>query len=121
MATPRCDARGALELAVTGAHTREATRRAAGRRPLPIRLSLMPDPHAKLRDQVFTQVLDGPGDTPAALRRAVAQNIDVPPDLQPLVAKIHAHAYKVTDDAFSRLRSSYDDDKLFEVVVSAAL
>ena len=81
----------------------------------------MDDPHAKLRDQILAQVLDGPGDTPPALRRAAAENSDGPPDLQPLVAKIHAHAYKVTDDDFARLRSSYDDDKLFEVVVSAAL
>ena len=45
----------------------------------------------------------------------------MPSELQPLVAKIHAHAYKVTDDDITRLKSAYDDDRLFEIVVSAAL
>jgi alkylhydroperoxidase family enzyme len=45
----------------------------------------------------------------------------VPPDLQALVDKVHRHAYKVTDEDFARLRTTYSDDELFEVVVSAAL
>ena len=55
------------------------------------------------------------------LRRAAAENVNVPSELQPLVAKIHAHAYKVTDDDITRLKGAYDDDRLFEIVVSAAL
>lgn len=45
----------------------------------------------------------------------------MPTDLQPLVDKIHRHAYKVTDEDVAKLQLSYGDDKLFEVVVSAAL
>ena len=81
----------------------------------------MHDPHAKLRDDVLEQVLEGPGETEPALRKSVAENRGVPPDMKPLVDKIHAHAYKVTDDDVARLRRTYDDDRLFELIVSSAL
>lgn len=81
----------------------------------------MNDPHAQLRDEVLHQVLDGPGESEPALRRSVAENVGVPSDLQPLVDKIHRHAYKVTDSDVARLQASYGDDKLFEIIVSAAL
>ncbi|HJR67859.1 MAG TPA: hypothetical protein VJ802_15620 [Gemmatimonadaceae bacterium] len=45
----------------------------------------------------------------------------MPEELQTLVDKIHRHAYRVTDEDFARLRTKYQDDQLFEVVVSAAL
>jgi hypothetical protein len=79
------------------------------------------DPHADLRDRAFRTVFDGPAETEPALRRAVAEGKGVPADLQPLVDKIHRHAYRVTDDDLARLRSTYSDDELFEIVVSAAL
>jgi hypothetical protein len=81
----------------------------------------MQDPNAKLRDEVLEQVLGGPGQTEPTLRRAAANGTGLPSDLQPLVAKIQAHAYKVTDADIARLRSSRSDDELFEIVVSAAL
>ena len=81
----------------------------------------MHDPHAKLRDAILRQVLDGAGETEPAVRHAAANNGSVPPDLQPLVAKIHAHAYKVTDEDIARLQPTYGDDRLFEIIVSAAL
>ena len=81
----------------------------------------MKDPHASLRDEVFARVLDGPGETDPALRRAATEGRGLPADLQPLVTKIHAHAYKVTDHDIASLQGAYGDDKLFEVVVSAAL
>lgn len=81
----------------------------------------MNDPHRELRDQVLHQVLDGSGDTEPSIRRAAAEGRGLPPDLQPVVDKIHAHAYKVTDDDIARLQAVYDDDKLFEIIVSAAL
>jgi alkylhydroperoxidase family enzyme len=79
------------------------------------------DPHADLRDRAFRTVFDGPGQTDPALRHAVAERTGVPADLQALVDKIHRHAYKVTDDDLARLRATYSEDALFEIVVSAAL
>jgi alkylhydroperoxidase family enzyme len=81
----------------------------------------MTDPHADLRDRTYGSVFDGPGRTDSALRHTVAANADVPADLATLMDKIHRHAYKVTDEDLSRLRASYGDDELFEIVVSAAL
>ena len=81
----------------------------------------MIDRHAELREQVFAQVLSGPGEAEPAIRQAAANNAGVPDDLRPLIAKVHAHAYKVTDADLARLQSPYGDDKLFELIVSAAL
>jgi hypothetical protein len=81
----------------------------------------MNDPHAMIRDELFRQVLDGPGESESALRRSVAENAAVPSDLQPLVNKLHANAYRVTDDDVARAQAVYGDDKLFEIIVSAAL
>lgn len=81
----------------------------------------MHDPHAKLRDEVLHQVLDGPGESDLVVRRAAAANSGVPSDLQTLVDKIHRHAYKVTDDDVASLQARYGDDKMFEIIVSAAL
>lgn len=81
----------------------------------------MHDPHATLRDEVFQRVLEGPAETEPALRRAAADDAGLPADLQPLVDKIHRHAYKVTDDDVARLQAVYGDDRMFEIVVSAAV
>ena len=79
------------------------------------------DPHAALRDRVLEIVLEGAGDSDAGIRRAAAYGTGVPADLQPLVDKIHNHAYKVTDDDIARLHAKYGDDPLFEIIVAAAL
>lgn len=79
------------------------------------------DPHANLRDRVLNRVLLGAGDVAPELRQAVAQDAGLPADLQPLVDKIHRHAYKVTDEDIARAQATYGDDKMFEIVVSAAL
>ena len=84
-------------------------------------LTVITDPHAVLRDKVLRSVLDGDAVTDQALRAAAADADGLPEDLQPLIAKVHAHAYKVTDDDVARLRAKYDDDRLFEVIVSASL
>lgn len=81
----------------------------------------MIDRHAELRDKVLAQVLTGPGESEPALRQAAADNARLPDDLRALVAKVHAHAYQVTDADIARLQSAYGDDKLFEIIVSAAL
>ena len=79
------------------------------------------DPHAALRDRTLQTVLDGPGETDSALRRAAAEGRGLPAELQQLVEKIHTHAYRVTDEDIARLQANYSDDQLFEIVVSAAL
>jgi hypothetical protein len=81
----------------------------------------MTDPHARLRDRVLQEVLEGAGESDPAIRKAAADGTGVPADLQALVDKIHRHAYKVTDDDIARLKTKYDDDQMFEIVVSAAL
>jgi hypothetical protein len=79
------------------------------------------DPHAVLRDRVLQGVLYGPGASDPAIRQAAAEGKGVPPDLQALVDKIHNHAYKVTDEDIAQLQAKYGDDRMFEIVVSAAL
>ncbi|HJU76016.1 MAG TPA: hypothetical protein VJ717_19895 [Gemmatimonadaceae bacterium] len=82
---------------------------------------MVSDPHAQLRDRVLARVLSGDGETDPTLRAAAARGIDVSSDLQPLIEKIHRHAYKVSDEDLARLKPQYDDDYLFEIIVSAAL
>ena len=45
----------------------------------------------------------------------------MPADLQSLIDKIRAHAYKVTDDDLARVQATYGDDALFEIIVATAL
>ena len=82
---------------------------------------MIDDPHASLRERVLDNVLGGPAESDPALRRAVAEGAGIPADLQALVDKIHRHAYKVTDDDIARLQAKYGDDRMFEIIVSAAL
>ena len=82
---------------------------------------MISDPHADLRHRVFERVLLGAGETDPALRNAAANGTGVPADLQPLIDKIHRHAYKVTDEDIASAQAKYGDDKMFEIVVSAAL
>ena len=79
------------------------------------------DPHASLRRAVYERVLLGEGEADRDWRQAAAAGTGLPPDLQPLIDKIHRHAYKVTDEDIARVQAKYGDDKMFEIVVSAAL
>jgi hypothetical protein len=79
------------------------------------------DPHAALRDKALDRVLNGPGESEPALRNAAAAGAGVPAELETLVRKIHQHAYKVTDDDVARLQAKHGDDRMFEIIVSAAL
>ena len=81
----------------------------------------MNDPHATLFDGLFRRVLDGPGESAPEVRRAAARNLNVPADLQSLVDKIHKHAYKVSDEDVAGPQAAYGDDRMFEIIVSAAL
>jgi alkylhydroperoxidase family enzyme len=80
------------------------------------------DPHALLRDKALRAVLDGPGETDPSLRYAAAEGANtVPDELKTLVEKIHRHAYRVTDEEIDALQAKYGDDRMFEIIVSAAL
>ena len=82
---------------------------------------MIEDPHATLRDRVLEIVLEGPAESLPAIRQAAAAGTSVPADLQPLVDKIHRHAYKVTDGDIAGAQAKHGDDQMFEIVVSAAL
>lgn len=45
----------------------------------------------------------------------------MPLELQALVEKIERHAYRVTDEEVAALQKTYGDDRMFEIIVSAAL
>jgi hypothetical protein len=81
----------------------------------------MTDPYAEQRDKVLATVLEGPGQSDPSLRKAAAEDKGLPADLEALVDKIHRHAYKVTDDDMAKAQAKYGDDRMFEIVVSAAL
>lgn len=81
----------------------------------------MNDPHAVLRDIALASVLDGPAVSDATIRNAVSQNQQTPPDLRKLVGKIHAHAHRVTDEDVAAAKVRYGDDRMFEIIVSAAM
>ena len=81
----------------------------------------MDDPHARLRDAVLQRVLDGPGQSDPALRHAAADGTGLPADLQPLVERIQAHAWRVTDEDVEQVRRVYGDDRTFELIVAASL
>lgn len=80
----------------------------------------MNDSHSKLRDAALASVVAGPAYSDSALREAAHHNRGLPADLQYLVGKIHAHAWRVTDEDVAAAQRIYGDDKLFEVIVSAA-
>ena len=81
----------------------------------------MNDPHAALGDRALDRVLNGPGESDPAVRNAAAAGKGVPAELQALVDKIHRHAYRVTDEDIAKAQATYGDDRIFEIVVSAAL
>ena len=81
----------------------------------------IPDPHAPLRDKVLRTVLDGPGETDPAVRYAAAEGVGMADDLRVLVEKIHRYAYRVTDEEVAALQAKYGDDRMFEIIVSAAV
>jgi hypothetical protein len=81
----------------------------------------MADRYEGERRRLEDAVQRGPGHLAGRLREALVAGGETPPDLQPLVAKVKAEAYRVTDEDIRALRSRYTEDELFEVVVCAAL
>jgi hypothetical protein len=82
---------------------------------------MISDPHAALRTRTVERVLDGPALTSSSLRHAAAERDELPVELRTLIDKIHDHAYRVTNEDIARLQATYNDDQLFEIIVSAAL
>jgi hypothetical protein len=82
---------------------------------------MIPDPHAPLRDAALRSVLEGPGESDPAVRQAAAEGVGASAELQALVDKVERHAYRVTDEEIARLQAVHGDDRLFEIIVSAAL
>jgi alkylhydroperoxidase family enzyme len=81
-----------------------------------------PDPHEGARQRLEASVLEGPGRTDPALRRAAAQNAGLPPALQAYVDTVHRHAYRMRDQDVEALRAAgYTEDQVYEITVAAAL
>ena len=78
----------------------------------------MEDRFADLRHATEAAVLDGVGETPSELRRAVARG-EAPKNLAALAEKIRWRAHSVTDADVDELRAHYSDDQLFELIVAA--
>ena len=77
-----------------------------------------------LVERLKSSVLEGPGHTPAEVRRAVAfgPGTQVPDALRSYADKVALHAYRVTDeDVESLKRAGYSEDQIFEITASAAL
>jgi alkylhydroperoxidase family enzyme len=77
------------------------------------------DRFVALRDSTAAALIEGPGNMPPDVRRAIAFGTP-PADLAELVQKIRSNASSVTDADVDALRARFSDDALFEIIVSAA-
>jgi alkylhydroperoxidase family enzyme len=74
--------------------------------------------------ELVARVLDGPGVSPAAMRRAAAGtgSEGLPPAAVPVIEKIRRHAYKVTDQDIAALAAAgLDEETIFELTIAAAV
>jgi len=85
--------------------------------------------HTEVVAALEAAILQGPGETPQAQRRAVADGDaaatasigPAPAALATYLDKVRQHAYKVTDEDVAALRAAgYSDDQLFELTVATA-
>jgi alkylhydroperoxidase family enzyme len=79
--------------------------------------------HQRRFDRFERRVLDGPGRLDSALRRAAfgREVDDLPEAARVYVAKIHDHAFRITDgDVGTLLAAGYTEDQVFELTVAAA-
>jgi hypothetical protein len=73
-------------------------------------------------EELRRAVMESSGATDRALRAAVASGDGVPTDLAPVITKIRANAYKVTDEDIEGLkRAGRSEDEIFELTCAAAL
>lgn len=74
------------------------------------------------RQALVRRILEGPGHASLSERRAAFDNRDLAAPLDELVHKIAAHAYRVTDEDIAvAKRAGFSEDKIFEIVVCAAV
>ena len=81
------------------------------------------DRHHEAFEALQTAILDEDGlaVTPAEVRRAAAERVDVPERFAAYVDTIHDHAYQVSDRTIMDLRAAgAGQDEVFEVTVSSA-
>jgi hypothetical protein len=82
----------------------------------------MSDRFESLRKKLEDAVFRTPGESDLALRRAAAKGEGLPAALAGFVEKIRRHAYRVTDEDVTALKSSgHSEDLLFEILAAAAL
>ncbi len=80
--------------------------------------------HERRFDRLRERVLDGPGRLDPGVRRAASRRAleDLPEAVRGYVAKVHDHAYKVTDDDVAALLAAgYGEDEVFELTAAAAV
>jgi len=70
---------------------------------------------------VLKRVVEGDAESSPALRRSAFEGAGLSPDLKPLIDKVHAHAYLVSDEDVATVQDAYGDDALFEIIVCASL
>lgn len=94
------------------------------------KLHVPPGRYAALTQGLVDAVLDTPGHTPTAVRRAALARATrpggpaegLPAQLAGYVDKVAQHAYRVTDDDVAALqRVDSSEDAVFEITVSAAV
>jgi alkylhydroperoxidase family enzyme len=80
------------------------------------------DTHAAAMHRVREAILETPGETDAALRRAIAAGETAEPPLGPYLEQVARHAYRIGDADVERLRDAgYSDAAIFELTLAAAL
>ena len=79
----------------------------------------MDDRFEPLRQATAAALFGSSTATAPELLQAVARGTP-PPELAPLVQKIRARAYTVTDKDLDALRGRFTEDQLFEIIVAAA-
>ena len=73
-------------------------------------------------EELRRAVMESSGATDRALRAAAASGKELPADLAPVIAKIRAHAYKVTDEDIEALKQAgRSEDEIFELTIAAAV
>ena len=76
----------------------------------------------ELHRALLARVLDGDGEAPPELRRGAFDNMGLGEPLRTLIEKVAYHAYQVTDEDVTILRTAgLSEDKIFEIVVCAAI
>jgi alkylhydroperoxidase family enzyme len=72
--------------------------------------------------ELYDRVTQGPGELPAAVRRAAASGTAVPAAAQAYTDKVRRHAYKVVDGDVEELRATgWSEDEIFELTVAIAM